>query len=398
MVDVLIVGAGAAGLRCAEVAASRGLTVRVVEKGRALGRKFLVAGKSGLNLTHAEEFEVFASRYHASPEHLPWLREVLARFDNIALRQWAADLGVETFVASSGRVYPVEMKGGRLFRRWIERLRSLGVEIETGWTLREVATGKATFEQEGERCEVRARRIVLALGGASWSWTGSDGSWTSLFSAESCAPWQPANCGWEVAWPADLVEKIDGLVLKNVIATTGEHATRGELRITRYGLEGGPVYRLGPFLRAPSPSTILHLDLKADLSAEQLRVRLRKCKRLGPRDVCRQLKLPREVAFLLTALTLKWQSLDDAVRAVEALPLPLTGPRPLEEAISSAGGLRLDHLEPDFDLKNLPKVHAIGEMLDWEAPTGGYLLQMCFAMGTWTGEALASEDSDELGF
>lgn len=381
-VDVLVVGAGAAGLRCAEVAAEQGKSVLVAEKGRALGRKFLVAGKSGLNLTHAEDFEDFLGRYRLEEEFRPWLREMLGAFDNEAMRAWAAELGVETFVASSGRVYPAEMKGGRLFKKWVEKVEGAGVRIAREWELGRVEPGRAVFvTPEGNRV-VQAEKIVLALGGASWSWTGSDGTWTRFFPQEWTKRWQAANCGWEVAWPEGVVEKVDGLALKNVVAFAGDRQARGELRVTQYGLEGGPVYRLGPELRATRK---LRLDLKADLSAAEVEKRLKGAKRLGLREICYRLKLPKEARFLIETFSDRFEGVGDAVAAVKGLEVPLVRPRPLQEAISSAGGVRFEKVTRDLELKGMPGVFVVGEMLDWEAPTGGYLLQMCFAMGDWVG-------------
>lgn len=392
---IAIIGGGPAGLRAAEVAASRGATVTVYDAMRSVGRKFLVAGKSGLNLTNAENFEPFLERYSGPdfPEKL-W-REILGDFDNEALRQWAAGLGVETFAASSGKVFPTPVNGtiraAPLLRRWVERLRGMGVSFEMGhrWAGFD-ADRRLVFEHESETVTRQPDAAILALGGASWPETGSTGAWTSILSSEgiAIASLSSANCGWEVDWPEALLEEAEGLPIKNAEVRAGASQRKGELVITRYGLEGGPIYRLGPALRA-MPSPQIEMDFKPDLTVEELVSRMGPVKRNFIREARRRWRLDPATAALLKYLPNRgpWKSADQLAREVKACRIPLTGPRPIAEAISSAGGIAWSELDDNLMLQKLPGIFVAGEMIDWEAPTGGYLLQACFATGGYAGEA-----------
>ncbi|MBA2622471.1 MAG: TIGR03862 family flavoprotein, partial [Chthoniobacterales bacterium] len=276
--SVLVIGGGPAGLRAAEVACSAGANVILCEGKRSVGRKFLVAGRGGLNLTHSESVENFPERYGSEPER--W-RDLLREFSPEDLREWAAGLGVETYVGTSGRVFPRGQKAAGLLRAWVRALRSAGVEFRTGVRLSgvvpEAGAWRAEFVKEGEATVVTARAVVLALGGASWPETGSDGTWPALLAAHGVEVtlWAPANCGWEVDWPAPFLACAEGMPLKNLLVSAGGESISGELLITRYGLEGGAIYRLGRILRAMDHPEIL-LDLKPQLSVEALRDRLAK--------------------------------------------------------------------------------------------------------------------------
>ena len=387
-IDITIIGGGPAGLRAAEVAAAGGAAVTLFEARPTVGRKFLVAGRGGLNLTHSEPHEAFARRY-TGPEQPDGLwASLLAEFDADALRQWAADLGVETFAAASGRVYPRELKAAPLLRRWVQRLRTAGVTfaVRHRWAgLRPGAQWQVDFQVEGGTRTVAADAVILALGGGSWPQTGSDGAWISGLEklGVAIAPLRSANGGWELPWPAAVLAQAEGRPLKNITARAGATTAAGELLVTRYGLEGGVIYQLGPALRAmPEPELVI--DFKPAHSVEQLVKKLGNC----PRN------------FLAEART-RWRLGDAAFAILENLPghgpftsaaalaatvkacgLKLTGPRPLAEAISSAGGVRWPELDSALMLRRLPGVFVAGEMIDWEAPTGGYLIQGCFATGT----------------
>ncbi|MGI8820179.1 MAG: NAD(P)/FAD-dependent oxidoreductase [Chthoniobacterales bacterium] len=387
---VLIVGGGPAGLRAAEVAATAGAKVILCEAQPSVGRKFLVAGRGGLNLTHSEPVEKFPARYRAREER--W-RDLLAEFGPVELQVWASEVGVETYHGTSGRVFPRGQKAAVLLRAWMERLRRLEVDIRTGArlaSLRPAGVGwSATLERAEESFSVAAKAVVLALGGASWPDTGSDGSWPQILTgmAVAIAPWVPANCGWEVDWPADLLERAEGLPLKNLTASVGAESVSGELLITRYGLEGGAIYRLGPALREMR-SPMITLDLKPQLTAAALHARLAAAP--SESNWQRSLKLsPAAAALLQTLFGEETAEPERLVRRVKALPLQLTGPRPIAEAISSAGGICWDELDEMLMLRRCPGLFAAGEMIDWEAPTGGYLLQGCFSTGTRAGRAAA---------
>lgn len=362
---------------------------------RSVGRKFLVAGKSGLNLTNAENFEPFVDRYRGTdfPEKL-W-RTILTKFDNEDLREWAAGLGVETFTASSGKVFPKPIDGmiraAPILRRWVERLRGMGVSFEMGYRWAGFdADRRLVFEHESETIIRQPDAAILALGGASWPATGSTGAWTTLLEKEGVAitPLSPANCGWEVDWPDAVLAESEGLPMKNLSARAGETPRRGELVITRYGLEGGPIYRLGPAIRTlPNPHILI--DFKPDLTVEELVIRMGPVQRNFVREARRRWKLDPAVASLLKHLPDRgpWKSAAQLAREVKACRIPLVGPRPIDEAISSAGGICWSELDDNLMLRKLPGVFVAGEMIDWEAPTGGYLLQACFATGGHAGKA-----------
>ena len=382
---IVVIGGGPAGLFAAETAAGLGARVSLYEAKASVGRKLLVAGRGGLNLTHAEAPEAFAARYRGAEMPEGWWGRCLAEFSPEMLREWAAGLGIETFVQRTGRVYPREMKAAPLLRRWVERLRALEVKTFVKHRLVAMQPGVPTelvFQSHAGEVRVAADAVILALGGASWAITGSDGKWTDVLEniGVSVQPWQAANCGWEVAWPEGLVPRIEGMPLKNCAARAGGVGATGELMLTRYGLEGGIIYQLGPELRAMA-SPELCIDLKPDQSAVQL---LRKME-----SVRKNLLQETAVRWRLSSADhalLVWRAeeegvsdLTDLVRLVKELRIPLLRPRPIDEAISSAGGVAWGETSDDLSLRRAPNVFVAGEMLDWEAPTGGYLMQGCFA-------------------
>ena len=384
------VGGGPAGLRAAEVASLAGAKVTVFDAQRSVGRKFLVAGRGGLNLTHVESVEHFPTRYLDEPER--W-RDLLAEFGPDALRNWAEELSVDTYVGTSGRVFPRGQKAAILLRAWIDRLHASGVVFEVGSRLAQLtqeADGwRVDFTAPDGRCSIRAEAVVLALGGASWPDTGSDGQWPEILARHGVeiAPWQPANCGWEVSWPAELLERAEGLPLKNLHVTADTESVSGELLITRYGLEGGALYRLGRTLRS-MPEPKLCIDFKPQLSVESLRQRGANLR--TPADYFRAWKLsPAAIALLETLGAPLPSNAEDMIKLVKKFWVMLLRPRPIAEAISSAGGIRWQELDPDLMLRKMPGVFVAGEMIDWEAPTGGYLLQGCFSTGTRAGRAAA---------
>ena len=392
---IAIIGGGPAGLRAAEVASAAGARVELYDASRSVGRKFLVAGKSGLNLTNSEEFEGFLARYrgHNLPDQL-W-RKILGGFDNRALQAWAAELGVETCAAPGGKVFPVSMKAAPLLRAWVRRLRSLGVAFHVNHRLEDLASGHPlhlSFETaEGTRQTV-CSAIVLALGGGSWPQTGSTGSWQEILRKHSIevVPLRAANCGWEVDWPAGVLDEAEGKPLKNIALHAGSQSAWGELVLTRYGLEGSPIYHLGPILREMDRPSVT-LDLKPSLTLEEVTGRLARVSSNYVREARRRLKLGKAAASLLRHLPHlgPWDSPANIAAAIKACQIPLVRPRPLAEAISTAGGVAWSELDENLMLRNLPGVFVSGEMIDWEAPTGGYLLQACFATGGHAGEAAA---------
>ena len=357
----------------------------------SVGRKFLVAGRGGLNLTHGEPRERFVTRY-TGPEQPPemWM-SLLAEFDADALRKWAADLGVETFVATSGRVYPRELKAAPLLRRWVHRLREAGVKfvLRHHWTgMRKSTHWHVGFQSEGRSSMFDTDVVILALGGGSWPQTGSDGWWVHELKKLGVAisPLKPANCGWEVDWPPAALAQAEGQPLKNISARAGEVTAVGELLVTKYGLEGGAIYQLGPALRAmPQPEIII--DFKPAHTVEQLVKKLGNCPRNFLAEARSRWKLCDAAFAILANLPGRepFTSAESLAATVKNCALRLAGPRPLAEAISSAGGVRWSELESTLMVRRLPGVFVAGEMIDWDAPTGGYLMQGCFATGTRAG-------------
>lgn len=386
---VVVIGGGPAGLYAAETAALQGARVSLYEAKASVGRKLLVAGRGGLNLTHADAPEVFVTRYRGVQMPEGWWARCLAEFSPEMLRDWAAGLGIETFAQRTGRIYPREMKAAPLLRRWVERLRALEVKMFVKHRLVAMPSGaSAEWVLEAPAGEVRvtADAIILALGGASWAITGSDGKWTEMLDSigVSVQPWQAANCGWEVAWPEELVPRIEGQPLKNAAARAGAVGATGELMLTRYGLEGGIIYQLGPELRAMA-SPELCIDLKPDQSAEQLRRKMESVRKNHLQETAVRWRLSTASHALLAWRAQREGACDltDLTRIVKHLRVPLLRPRPIDEAISSAGGVAWREVADDLSLLHAPNVFVAGEMLDWEAPTGGYLMQGCFASGRW---------------
>jgi uncharacterized flavoprotein (TIGR03862 family) len=396
-----IIGGGPAGLMAAEVACAAGMAVDLYDAMGSVGRKFLLAGKGGLNLTHGEPAARFVDRYGARRVEIGrWLDA----FDADALRAWARELGVETFAGSSGRVFPTDLKAAPLLRGWLRRLRESGVVFHMhhrwlGWQ----AHGALRFATpDGER-EVSADATVLALGGASWPQLGSDAAWLSPLqqAGVDIAPLQPANCGFELAWSEHLSSRFGGAPLKPVVAHWIDrngvaHSRQGELVLSEYGIEGSLVYAIGAELReqiAECGAAALKLDLVPGYSQPVLAERLAAAR--GKHSIGdwlrRRAGLDAAKCALVFELTDKATLADPLALAAQlkALPLRLRAPRPVAEAISTAGGVRLEVLDEHLMLRARPGVFCAGEMLDWEAPTGGYLLTACFASGRIAGRGAA---------
>jgi uncharacterized flavoprotein (TIGR03862 family) len=394
--SVIVVGAGPAGLMAAEVLAQGGARVEVHDAMPSAGRKFLLAGKGGLNLTHSEPHEAFLSRYGARRD---CIASLLAAFDPEALRAWVHGLGIETFVGSSGRVFPADMKAAPLLRRWLHRLRESGVRFQArsrwvGWE-----EGSLRFATPHGEHVVDAGAVVLALGGGSWARLGSDGAWVSLLERQgiAVAPLKPANCGFNVAWSEHFRARFAGQPVKSVAlrftdASGREQQRKGEFMATDAGVEGSLIYALSAPLRdtiAAQGATVVHLDLAPDRDLTRLIGELSQPR--GKRSVSSHLEHRTglkgvKAGLLREALTP--EAFADPARlahAIKAIPIALIAPRPIDEAISSAGGVPFEALDERLMLRDLPGVFCAGEMLDWEAPTGGYLLNACFASGRAAG-------------
>lgn len=398
---IAVIGGGPAGLMAAERALRAGFSVDLYERMGSVGRKFLVAGKGGLNLTHSDSAEVFASRFGSrSAEIAAWL----SRFGPAALREWAESLGVKTFIGSSGRVFPEDLKAAPLLRRWVRNLRSDGVRFHvhhewTGWADQNVLR----FRSNGEEVLANADAVVLALGGGSWPKLGSDGRWQSLLTSRDVdvAPLQASNCGFDVGWTDHLSSRHAGSPIKPVIiqwdSSEGEQRKRqGEFVLTSTGVEGSLIYSISGELRDTISArglAMIHLDLAPDRDSQRLHRDLSRPR--GKHSLAKHLHRQAGIDGAKSALLHEvldraaFDDVDQLVAAIKSLPLRLQRARPMDEAISTAGGVRLEEFDGNLMLKQLPGVFCAGEMLDWEAPTGGYLLTACFASGFMAGTGAA---------
>lgn len=402
--QIAVIGGGPAGLIAAEVLAAAGAKVSVFERKPSVGRKFLMAGRGGLNLTHSEDREQFLARYGTAAG---FMAPLLQNFSPDDLRNWCGTLGEKTFIGTSGRVFPESFKATPLLRHWLKRLDDLGVSFYpshrwTGWN----RLGRLTFTKaDDSEISVRPDATLLALGGASWPRLGADGSWVSLLEDKgiSVTPLRPSNCGFIVAWSDIFKEKFAGVPLKPVGLSFGARHLTGELMISRSGIEGGAVYALSAPLRdeiEKEGHALLYLDLRSGV---------------GEADLCGRLKAPRaRLSFsnfmrkhsglspaAMSLLregeggeTLTHLSASQLAARIKKFPLRIIGVGSLDRAISTAGGIALDELTGGLMLKKLPSVYVAGEMLDWEAPTGGYLLQGCFSTGVWAAQNILKQ----LGF
>ncbi len=396
---VVVIGGGPAGLMAAEAAISKGASVDVYDAMPSVGRKFLLAGKGGLNLTHSEAAEKFLTRYGSARAHI---QPLVTEFGSDELREWARGLGVETFVGTSGRVFPSDLKSAPLLRSWLRRLRQGGVTLQMrhrwcGWDEK----GALRFSTpQGDRFAA-ADAVILALGGASWPQLGSNGAWMSLLVERgvSLEPLKPANCGFDVNWSQHLRKRFAGHPVKPVVVSgstsTGvEFRQQGELIVTETGIEGGVIYAVSAWLRDEIQAkgvVAIRLDLSPD--REQSRIISDLSRPRGSRSMASHLKRCVGIAGVKTSLLREYvpkQDFSDPVKlgtAIKSLPLQLLASRPLEEAISTAGGVAFNALDSRLMIRVLPGVFCAGEMMDWEAPTGGYLLTACFASGRVAGTA-----------
>ncbi len=389
-VDAAVIGAGPAGLAAAEALVEAGLRPLILDAMPTPARKFLMAGKSGLNLTKDEPFEEFVAAFRC-----PQLRPMLEAFGPREAVEWAEGLGQSCFTGSSGRVFPQSMKASPLLRQWLARLE--GAELRTRWRWTGWAGDALAFDTPGGRRTIRPRATILALGGASWPRLGSDAAWVPRLEERgiALAPFRPANMGFDVDWSEHMRERFAGAPVKGVTLCLGEHEVRGEFVVTRTGVEGSAVYAISAPLRdalETGPAT-LRIDLAPDRGLDQLIDRLMRPK--GKRSLANHLRRTVGIEGVKAALLRECapEALGGPVptaEAIKALPLPVARPRPIAEAISSAGGVAWEAVDSSLMLRDLPSTFIAGEMLDWEAPTGGYLLTACIATGRWAGARAAA--------
>lgn len=390
---IAIVGAGPAGLMAAEVLSQQDYEIHVYEQKPSAARKFLMAGKTGLNISHAEPVEQFVQRYD-QPEWLaPWVK----RWDAVWIQQWMQGLGIEPYIGSSGRVFPTEMKAAPLLRAWLKRLAEQGVQFHYRHQVTQLEQNQLqlldlkTDESHTESFDA----IILACGAVSWSRLGSDGKWQSWLQAEEIEPFQASNAGVEYPW-SKFMQPVFGQPLKRVAAwVEGGDKTMGDIVISHYGLESGLIYKQGRGLRQQvkrGQPMQLYLDLFPDQTASQLAKKLQPGKKQSLSNVWRKAGLEGAKAALVRELVPKniWQDAEQLAQQIKQLMIPLTGFRLIEEAISCAGGVKREALTEQLQLKSNPCVFLCGEMLDWDAPTGGYLLTACMATGRATGEGVSA--------
>ncbi len=385
-VDALVIGGGPAGLMAAEALVTAGRRVLIAEAKPSAGRKFLMAGKSGLNLTKAEPFESFVANFGAAA---PFLRPMLAGFGPDAVQRWARDLGQELFTGSSGRVFPQAMKASPLLRAWLARLSGAGVDLRSRWRWQGWHGGDLLFETPAGPARVAPQVTIFAMGGASWARLGADGAWASIMARRgvALAPFRPANMGLSVTWSPHM-QRHFGAPVKGTALIAGAHVTRGEFVISARGLEGGGIYSVSAAVRDGAD---LFVDLMPDWSEERIAARLNQgsAKDSLPNRLRKALRLDPVRQALLLEFARPLPAGADLARLVKRLPLRHAGPRPIDEAISTAGGVMWDALDDGLMLRAIPGAFCAGEMLDWEAPTGGYLLTACLATGLWAGRAAA---------
>lgn len=383
---VAIIGAGPAGLMAAEVLSQYDYQIEIFEQKPSAARKFLMAGKTGLNISHAEPIDTFIQRY----DHTEWLNTWVRQWDAQWIQSWMQGLGIEAYVGSSGRVFPIEMKAAPLLRAWLKRLADDGVKFHYRHRCIDLSNNQLTIQNQNQQFNATYDAIILACGAMSWSQLGSDGAWQQWLSEHQIEPFQASNAGVLKAW-SPFMQDCFGQPLKRVDAwVNAENKTHGDIVITHYGFESGVIYKLGRDLRdqkSQKQALNIHLDLLPDMTIEQLEKKLQANKKQSLTNVWRKAGLDSVKINLLREITDKniWSDAKQMAQQIKQLNISLDGFRPIEEAISCAGGVKQIALSPQLQLRSNPYVFCCGEMLDWDAPTGGYLLTACFATGRAAG-------------
>lgn len=396
--SIAIIGSGPAALLLAITLDETVFDVTIYERNHAPARKFLVAGDGGFNLTHSEELEQFITRYTPPT----YLEKSIRSFSNLDLQTWLKNIGIETFIGSSKRVFPIKgIKPIDVLNAFLNQLKNKNIPLKTkhewkGWNDK----NELLFENENKKLVVKTDVVVFALGGASWSKTGSDGKWTSFFKMKNIeiVPFQASNCAFQINWDKNFIEHAEGQPLKNISAFCDGKEKKGEVVITRFGIEGGAVYALSPEIRKQlneNKTANIFIDLKPSLTVEAIKTKLTS---IGNRSISnvlqQQVKLNDLQIALLKSILSKEEFTNTNVLSenIKHLPLQIIGMAPMDESISTVGGIALHETDENFQLNKLPDHYTIGEMLDWDAPTGGYLLQGCFSMGNYLGKKLNDEE------
>jgi uncharacterized flavoprotein (TIGR03862 family) len=390
---IAIIGGGASALVLAAMLDENIYDVTIYERNAALGRKFLVAGDGGFNLTHSEDLENLISRYTFDHFGTHSLEHSLRHFTNLDTRDWFKYIGIETYIGTSKRIFPIHgIKPIHVLNAVLNVLKNKNVCIKTKHIWQGFnPQNDLVFLQNDVKVIVKSDFTVFSLGGASWSKTGSDGHWTSFFEEKGIGiiPFQASNCGYKIDWESNFLKQSEGQFLKNIALSCGEISKRGEVVVTQFGLEGGAIYALSPAIRAQlkeAGTATVYIDLKPILSLSDIKQKLASKGNKSTTSLLKeQLNLSETAIALLKSQLTKADFMDRDIlmSKIKKLPLSIKGISPIEEAISTVGGISLDELDADFQFKKLPNHYAIGEMLDWDAPTGGYLLQACFSMGSY---------------
>lgn len=397
-IDVAIIGAGPAGLMAADILSSQGIKADIFDAMPTAGRKFLMAGKSGLNISHSEPLDKLLARFGDKEK---MLAPALNAFNASDIEKFMAELGIESFVGSSGRIFPKAMKTAPLLRAWLKRLSDNGATLHTrhrwtGWD----DDGSLVFSVASENIHYRSKATVLALGGGSWSRLGSDAAWVDTLTTKGVTvnPLKPANCGFDVTWSEHFLSRCEGEPVANVILSHQDQTSKGSFVVTKNGIEGGAVYMISAALRDgvdANGSTMLMVDLTPDKSAEQLQRALSSSR--GRKSLSNHMRRTTGIHGVKAQLLrecLPNETFDDMpalARAIKGVPIKIERPRPIDEAISTAGGVSFDAMDENFKLKAIENTYCIGEMMDWEAPTGGYLITACMATGHHVGNAIAKK-------
>ena len=382
--EIIIIGAGPAGLMAAQILAEKGFEVHIYEQNKNAARKFLVAGNGGFNLTHSEDLEKFADKYE-SPE----IQNIFKNFDNQKVVEWLADLGITTYLGSSGKIFPTKnFKPIQVLKTWLDHLEKLGVHFHYEYRFVDFDSEFVYFKNNEEEIEVAYSKLIVGLGGGSWKKTGSDAKWIEIFKEKNIiiTPLEAANSGYNT----DLkFHHLQGQYLKNIKLSFKNEMKIGEIVFTKYGIEGSPVYFMNRFTRKYDFPLILNIDLKPNLSQAEIFKELQSADKISS-VLKRKLKVSTTAINLLKTLDKEtYTNIEFLANKIKNFPIEVLSFRPIDEVISTAGGVAFAALNSKLELKDFPNVYCVGEMIDWEAPTGGYLLQGCFSTGFWVGNSIA---------